>query len=99
MMRIKKSKIYMITVFCFICFVILPLRGALAKQQTTCPIMGGPINNEIYTDYEKKRIYFCCAGCTKTFKSEPEKYINKMKSDGIKLEIAPAADTAEKVVK
>lgn len=99
MMIIKKSKIYIITIFCFICFVFLPLQVAFAKQQTTCPVMGGPINKEIYTDYENKRIYFCCAGCVKTFESNPEKYINKMKNDGVELENAPEADTAEKALK
>ena len=33
--------------------------------QTTCPVMGGAINKDVYADYEGKRVYFCCPGCDK----------------------------------
>jgi Cu(I)/Ag(I) efflux system membrane fusion protein len=53
------------------------------KPQTHCPVMGGKINKEVYTDYNDMRIYFCCAGCDTTFKEDPDKYLNQMKAQGI----------------
>ena len=49
-----------------------------AIQQTTCPIMGGPINKDIFTEYKGKKVYFCCAGCKEKFEKEPEKYLDKL---------------------
>jgi len=62
------------------------VQKAETPNQTNCPVMGGPINKEIYSDYNGKRIYFCCAGCEKTFQKNPEKYLNKMKEQGVVLE-------------
>ena len=47
-------------------------------QQTTCPIMGGAINKDIFTEYKGKKVYFCCAGCKEKFEKEPEKYLDKL---------------------
>jgi YHS domain-containing protein len=49
-----------------------------AIEQKTCPVMGGPINKEIYTVYKGKKVYFCCAGCKPKFEKNPEKYISKL---------------------
>jgi len=49
-----------------------------AIQQTTCPIMGGAINKDIFTEYKGKKVYFCCAGCKEKFEKEPEKYLDKL---------------------
>ena len=57
----------------------------VAGTQTACPIMDSPINEDIYYDYQGKRIYFCCAGCDDKFRAEPEKYIKQMEDDGITL--------------
>ncbi|MBL7141184.1 MAG: YHS domain-containing protein [Planctomycetes bacterium] len=51
---------------------------AQAIAQKTCPVMGSPINPEIYVDYQGRRIYFCCAGCPETFTKDPETYIAKV---------------------
>jgi YHS domain-containing protein len=56
------------------------------KPQTACPVMGNKINKDIYTDYEGKRVYFCCSGCVEKFKKEPAKYLKKLKDEGITLE-------------
>lgn len=45
------------------------------KKQETCPVMGNKINQDIYTDYKGKRIYFCCPGCIDEFKRDPEKFV------------------------
>ncbi|MBN2415348.1 hypothetical protein JXO52_05880 [bacterium] len=59
------------------------------SAQTTCPVMGGAINKEIYTDYNGMRIYFCCAGCIETFRNDAEPYLTKMKEAGVIPEKAP----------
>lgn len=47
-------------------------------EQKTCPVMGNPINKEIFTDYKGKKVYFCCAGCKPEFEKNPEKYLDKL---------------------
>ena len=49
-----------------------------AIEQTTCPIMGNPINKDIFIEHKGKKVYFCCAGCKEEFEKEPEKYIAKL---------------------
>ncbi len=49
-----------------------------AVEQTVCPVMGAPINKELYTEYEGKKVYFCCPACKATFKAGPEKYLDKL---------------------
>ena len=48
------------------------------NEQTTCPIMGGPINKDVFTEYKGKKVYFCCPGCEGKFEADPEKYIAKL---------------------
>lgn len=55
------------------------------KPQTTCPVMGGKINKDIYADYEGKRVYFCCKSCVAKFKEDPEKYIKKLEKENVKI--------------
>ncbi len=55
--------------------------GAEAKEvieQTTCPVMGGKINKNIFVEHKGRKVYFCCAGCEGKFKADPEKYISKL---------------------
>jgi len=47
-------------------------------EQTTCPIMGSAIDKAIFTEYQGKKVYFCCPGCEEKFKEEPEKYLAKL---------------------
>ena len=49
-----------------------------AAEQKTCPVMGGKINKSIYSVYEGKNVYFCCAGCKPKFEKDPEKYTAKL---------------------
>ena len=48
------------------------------SEQTVCPVMEGPSNKELFTEYKGKKVYFCCAGCEETFLKDPEKYISKL---------------------
>jgi YHS domain-containing protein len=61
-----------------------------AAQQTTCPVLGGKVNKEVYADYKGQWVYFCCPGCDAEFKKDPEKYLQKMKEQGVTPEKAPA---------
>ena len=47
-------------------------------EQKTCPVMGGEINKDLFTEYKGKKVYFCCPGCKEQFQKEPEKYISKL---------------------
>jgi YHS domain-containing protein len=47
-------------------------------EQKTCPIMGGPINKAHFTEYQGKKVYFCCPGCEEEFAKDPEKYIKDL---------------------
>lgn len=47
-------------------------------EQTTCPVMGGPVNKDFYTEYKGKKVYFCCAGCKEKFEADPEQYLSKL---------------------
>ena len=51
---------------------------AAAIEQTTCPVMGSPINKAIFVEYKGKKVYFCCPPCKDKFNAEPEKYIAKL---------------------
>ena len=51
-------------------------------SQKTCPVMGNPIDKNIFVDYNGKRVYFCCAGCIATFNKDPEKYLKILAERG-----------------
>jgi YHS domain-containing protein len=56
------------------------------KPQTTCPVLGEPIDKSLYVDYNGKRIYVCCADCIEKVKSDPEKYLKKLAGMGESVE-------------
>ena len=70
---------------------VMATQSAQGKPQTACPVLGGNANKNIYVDYKGQRIYFCCEGCDKEFKKDPEKYLKKMKDQGITPEKSPVA--------
>ena len=39
----------------------------------TCPIMGKPISDKLWTDTDKGRIYICCKACIKKIVAAPDK--------------------------
>ncbi len=61
-----------------------------SKTQTTDAISGKPVNRAVYADHEGKRIYFCCDNSRRSFRMDPEKYLNKFRELGVVLEDAPA---------
>ena len=52
--------------------------ATVAAEQTTCPVLGGPIDKSIFTEYKGKKVYFCCADCKGKFEADPEKYLAKL---------------------
>jgi YHS domain-containing protein len=50
----------------------------IAIEQKTCPVMGGAINKDIFTEYKGKKVYFCCAPCADKFKANPQEYTAKL---------------------
>lgn len=60
-------------------------------NQVKCPVMSGPTNKNVYTDYQGKRIYFCCPPCIQQFKKDPDKYMKQFEKEGVVLEDAPTA--------
>lgn len=47
--------------------------------QTTCPVSGEKLENKaVYTDYEGRRVVFCCKKCLGTFNEDPGKYLKKL---------------------
>jgi len=55
-----------------------PAQAGQAITQTTCPVMGNPIDPDVYADHQGRRIYFCCQVCKATFEKDPEKYVAKV---------------------
>ena len=64
--------------------------------QSKCPVMGYSPNKNLYTDYQGKRIYFCCASCPEKFTKNPEQYLQKLEDQGVTLEDAPEASSGSK---
>ena len=53
-------------------------QAIMPGEQTHCPVMGNPINKEVFVEYKGKKVYFCCGGCDDVFLKEPEKYLPKL---------------------
>lgn len=50
---------------------------AAEPTNTKCPVTGDPVNAKSKRVVVKGSIYFvCCAGCDKSLKQHPEKYLN-----------------------
>jgi len=72
-----------------ITLLLVAAATGFAEPQTTCPIMGGKINEKLYADIEGYRIYVCCKPCAAKIKADPQAVIKKMKAAGIELERTP----------
>lgn len=47
--------------------------------QTTCPVSDEKLEDKsVYTDYEGRRVYFCCKKCRGTFSDNPQKFLDNM---------------------
>ncbi len=58
---------------------ILPMRPVRAQEVATnikCPVLTDEaVDSTIYTDYQGKRVFFCCNKCRRQFLENPEKYL------------------------
>jgi len=90
---VQFKKLLLVLGLVFVLSLFLFCGSSLAKDQTTCPVIGGPVNKNIYADYQGNRVYFCCPPCIKEFKKNPEKYVKKMKEQGIDLAKSPDSGT------
>ena len=52
--------------------------GAPEIAQKFCPVMGQPIDPDIYVERDGRKVYFCCQMCVDTFKKDPETYMKKL---------------------
>ena len=81
----KNGKAFLVSLVMMAAFATV----ALAAPQVTCPVMGGPINKELYADHDGKRVYFCCAYCDGEFKKNPQHYLDTLKEQGQEPAEAP----------
>ena len=96
MKSIKIVGVAMLITLFAVGYVLAEAKTVKEDSQTTCPVMGGTINKELYADYEGKRVYFCCAGCIPDFKKDPAKYIKKLEDEGVVIEDVPKAELKNK---
>ena len=78
--------LFVLSTFIITGFAFAGKKGEEKKPQTTCPVMEGKINKNIYTDYQGQRIYLCCKGCIIAFEKDPEKYMKKIEDENVLLE-------------
>ena len=55
--------------------------SARLPENTICPVMGNPVDPEVFVDYKGRRIGFCCPGCDTLFLEEPEKFLKKVDAE------------------
>ena len=47
--------------------------------QTACPVSGEELEDKVvFSDFEGRRVYFCCNKCQATFAKDPQKYLKKL---------------------
>ena len=69
---------------------------AQAKAQTTCPVMGGNIDKNVYADYQGQTDLFLLQRAVMyEFKKNPEKYLKKLEDEGVTPEAAPSGKTGK----
>jgi len=44
------------------------------KDEMTCPVMGEPVDKDVFVMHEGTKYYLCCKSCNKKFENDPEKY-------------------------
>ena len=86
---VRSNKFFVGLGLVFILPLLIFAGTSVAKDQTTCPVMGGLINKSIYADYQGSRVYFCCPPCLREVKEDPDKYVKKLKEQGVTLARSP----------
>lgn len=47
------------------------------KEELKCPVMGEPVDKNVFTVVDGVKYYFCCESCIKKFEKDPKKYLDK----------------------
>jgi YHS domain-containing protein len=64
--------------------------------QTICPVSGEKLEKKSsYTDYEGRRVFFCCDGCKGPFKEDPQQYLSRLDAPAEKVEKPEAEEKDE----
>ena len=50
-------------------------------EQVHCPVSGEAIDPKVSTDYQGKKVYFCCKDCIAKFNADPSKYAAALKPE------------------
>ena len=69
--------------------LMLTVAGPAARGQTPpvetidiqkeCPVLeGNKIDPNLFTVYQGKKVYFCCASCKESFNAQPDKYLPRL---------------------
>jgi YHS domain-containing protein len=66
--------------------------------QKTCPVMGKDVNVKIFTEYQGRKIYFCCEECKAEFAKNPKKYVKIVDAELKQIAKDKAAAEAAKAV-
>lgn len=65
--------------------------------QETCPVSGEKLEDKsVYSDFEGRRIYFCCKKCRGTFNEDPQKVLKSMDSKSDKMMMDKKMDMKQK---
>jgi YHS domain-containing protein len=92
-MKLSRKTLMSVVLIVALALAFSAAASANPANQTKCPVLGNPVNKNIYTDYNGKRIYFCCPPCIRQFKQNPEKYMKQIEKEGVVLEDTPQAKT------
>ena len=46
--------------------------------QSRCPVSGKPIDPARSLTYQKRKVWFCCPKCPRTFLADPKKYLARL---------------------
>lgn len=59
-----------------------PTTGQVQTEitQKKCPVMGDPIDPDVFVEHEGRKVYFCCEACIEKFEKDPAKYLTKLES-------------------
>jgi putative intracellular protease/amidase len=68
--------------------------GRSLAAQTTCPEMGGPVDEKLHVDHQGKRIYLCCEMCREAVAKNPERAIANLAAKGQSVRAIPAKEAA-----
>lgn len=66
--------------------------AASSRLQTQCPVMGGPIDRNLYHDHGGFRIYVCCPGCLETVQARAAEILAEQSQRGVVFERTPEGE-------